>query len=71
LQPLTLNADERIALERLARRRVVSRQFAERARIILECSEGRTNSEVADRMGLAKPTVGNGASAFGLIAFLD
>jgi len=64
LQPLTLSTEERIALERLARRRVVSQQFAERARIILECSRGRSNSEVGDRLGLSKPTVGKWRERF-------
>jgi len=52
LQSLELSDNERAALERMARRRTVSRQFAERVPIVLECGSRKTNSEVADKLGI-------------------
>jgi len=64
LKPIDLSVDERTALERMARRRTVSRQFAERARIILESDRGRSNSEVADALGITMQTVGKWRERF-------
>jgi transposase len=64
LQPLEVSDNERAALERMARRRTVSRQFADRARIVLECGRGKTNSEVADQLGITQHTVGKWRERF-------
>lgn len=64
LQPLVITDVERLELERLVRRRTISHQFAERARIVLECSRGRTNSQVAARLGVSNPTVGKWRERF-------
>src|SRR3954469_18747246 len=57
LPELTLTDDERSTLQRWARRRSSSQALAERCRIVLACAEGASNTEVAQRLGLARPTV--------------
>ncbi|MDR7464219.1 MAG: IS630 family transposase, partial [Armatimonadota bacterium] len=44
LPPLTLTADERETLERWARRPKSAQALALRARIVLACAAGKTNS---------------------------
>ena len=44
-------------LERLARRRRSAAGLALRCRIVLECAQGRTNTAVAERVGVSVPTV--------------
>lgn len=56
---LTLATSERSELERLARRPKSAQAIALRARIVLACAEGETNSEVAAQLGLCGATVGN------------
>ncbi len=58
IPPLELSAEEREALERWVRRPTSAQALALRARIVLNCAEGRTNTAVAAELGLAKPTVG-------------
>ena len=41
--PIVLSAEERVELERLARRRKVAVRVAESARIVLSASEGQQN----------------------------
>jgi transposase len=55
---LTLNAEERAALERLAKRRTSAQATATRARIVLACSGGANNREVARRLGVSEAMVG-------------
>ena len=56
--PLELTDEERIALERLVRRRNVGQALAQRARIVLACAEpGATNSGVAKCLGVSRPSV--------------
>lgn len=58
LLPLGLSADQRRQLQRLARRVHSARALAVRARIVLCCGRGRTNREVARRLGVTCQTVG-------------
>jgi transposase len=55
---LTLTTSERSELERLARRPKSAQALALRARIVLGCAEGATNSAVAARLGICGATVG-------------
>src|SRR5215211_47350 len=57
LPELALSDEERATLERWARRRSSSQALAERCRIVLACAEGASNTEVAARLGVARPTV--------------
>jgi transposase len=57
LAKLTLSVDEREQLERWVRRRKSAQDLALRSKIILECTSGVTNSEVARRMDVSLPTV--------------
>jgi transposase len=64
LQALMISEGERAELERLSRRRTISRQFSERARIVLESGRGCTNTQVAERLGITKATVGKWRERF-------
>ena len=55
---LVLSAEQRVELERLARRRNTAQALALRARIILACAEGGHNTQVAQRFGIFRQTVG-------------
>jgi len=61
---LILTDEERTQLERWARRPKSSQQLGLRARIVLACSDGSTNTQVAERLGIAKPTVGKWRQRF-------
>jgi transposase len=54
---ITLSEVERSTLERLARRRNVSRGDAQRAEIVLRAADGMNNCEIADRVGVTRQTV--------------
>ena len=55
---LTLTAEERSALDRIARRRKAGQALAQRARIVLACAEpGATNMGVACALGVSRPSV--------------
>lgn len=59
-KPITLylTEAERVGLERLVRRRNAGQALAQRARIVLACAEpGATNSDVARRLGVSRPSV--------------
>jgi transposase len=58
LSVLELSAAEMEELRRWERRRKTAQALALRARIILHCAQGGSNSEVAERLGVARPTVG-------------
>lgn len=64
IPPLELALEEREMLERWARRPTTAQALALRARIVLACADGRTNTAVAADLGLAKPTVGKWRSRF-------
>lgn len=55
---LTLTDEEREVLIRYARRATIGQRVAMRARIVLNCAEGFSNSEVARDMRISPPTVG-------------
>lgn len=64
IPPLHLSTEERETLERWARRRTTAQALALRARIVLNCAEGRTNTVVAAELRLAKQTVGKWRTRF-------
>jgi transposase len=57
LEPLVLSEAERRTLESGAKRRKTAQGLALRARIVLACAEGRSNTAVAARLGVSRPTV--------------
>jgi transposase len=57
LPELALTDEERTTLEGWARRRTSSQALAERCRIVLACAQGRSNTEVAQHLGVARSTV--------------
>ena len=61
---LALSEAERETLERWVRRPKTAQALALRARIILACAEGATNSVVAARLALSRPTVGKWRQRF-------
>jgi transposase len=64
-QPLVLCDEERLSLERLAKRRKSAQAMALRARIVLACAEaGVTNLAVAAELGVSPATVGKWRARF-------
>lgn len=61
---LKLTAEERDTLQRWARRPKTAQALALRARIVLACADGKSNTVVSARMRLCKPTVGKWRSRF-------
>ncbi len=71
---LTLNAEERETLQRWARRAKTAQALALRARIVLACAEGKSNTAVGAALRLCKQTVGKWRGRFvakGLDGLLD
>ncbi|WP_218011044.1 IS630 family transposase, partial [Herbidospora mongoliensis] len=64
LTPLVLSQAERSTLENWAKRRSTAQGLAMRARIVLECAEGRSILAVAARLGVARNTVSRWRSRF-------
>src|SRR5712664_2268948 len=64
IPPLLLSREERETLERWVQRPSSAQALSLRARIILTCAQGKTNTAVAQQMHLAKPTVGKWRSRF-------
>lgn len=64
LAPLELTAEEREALRGLARRPKTAQALAVRARIVLACAEGLSNSEVSRRLSVSLPAVGKWRKRF-------
>ena len=56
-KPLILNEEEKRTLESVARQRKAGVAEVTRARIVLGCAGGRTNKEVALKVGVSEPTV--------------
>lgn len=56
--PIVLSPAEQEKLTLIARRHTAQQQEGQRARIVLLCAEGLTNTEVARREGVCLPTVG-------------
>lgn len=61
---LVLSDEERETLGRWARRPKSSQQLALRARIVLACGRGLTNTEVTRELGVTMPTVGKWRQRF-------
>jgi transposase len=57
LEPLVLSEAERRTLENWAKRRKTAQGLALRARIVLACAEGRSNTAVSARLGISRTTV--------------
>jgi transposase len=57
LEPLVLSEDERPILENWVKRRSTAQGLALRARIVLACAEGRSNTVMAARLGISRATV--------------
>jgi len=64
IPPLTLSDHERETLERWARRPTTARALAERARLVLGCAGGKSNTLVAREMRLTKQTIGKWRTRF-------
>ncbi len=64
LEPVVLSEEERATLERWERRPKSAQALALRCRIVLACAEGGHNSEVAERVGVSRLTVGKWRSRF-------
>src|SRR3989440_4257468 len=64
LAVLELTGDEREALRGLARRPKTAQALALRARIVLACADGLSNSEVSRQFGVSLPTVGKWRTRF-------
>lgn len=64
LKELVLSSDERTKLEQWARRPKTSQRLALRARIVLQCASGLTNTQVAAHLQITMPTVGKWRSRF-------
>src|SRR2546423_11636412 len=64
LAVVELAADEWEALQGLARRPKTAQALALRARIVLACADGLSNSEVSRRLGVSLPTVGKWRQRF-------
>ena len=62
--PLTINDEERETLERWNRRPKTAQALAQRARMILGCADGKTNTAVAAELRVSKPTVGKWRARF-------
>jgi len=58
-----LTDEEREQLERWSRRPKTSQALAQRARIILACADGKSNDQIADRIGLIRTQLASGESA--------
>src|SRR5215471_14738727 len=64
IPPLILTTDERDTLERWVRRPTTARALAERARLVLACAAGKTNTVVARELRLTKQTIGKWRTRF-------
>lgn len=64
IPPLTIIADERETLERWTRRASTAQALAQRARLILGCVAGKSNTRVAHELRLTKQTVGKWRTRF-------
>jgi Transposase and inactivated derivatives len=64
LEPLQLTDEERRVLEGWARRRKTAQALALRARIVLACAEGGSNTALAEQLGVRRGTVGTWRSRF-------
>ena len=63
-KPLNLSDEEKHKLESWVRRRTTSQQLALRAKIVLACASGLSNTEVSGQTGVSRPTVGKWRQRF-------
>ncbi len=63
--PLGLTSDERETLEQWSRRPKTSQALAERARIVLACTERKTNTQIAIELRVHRNTVAKWRARFG------
>lgn len=61
---LTLTDDERKTLTSWTRRGKTAQSLAQRARIVLACAEGKSNTDVAEEMRISRLTVGRWRGRF-------
>ena len=64
LVPLNLSDDERRTLEAWSRRRKTAQALAERARVVLACAGGGSNSAVAAELGVSRDMVSKWRARF-------
>jgi len=64
LAQFEVTPQEREVLEGWLRRPTTAQAYAQRARIVLECAQGRSNLEVADRLGVSRLMVGKWRQRF-------
>jgi transposase len=64
LAPLTLSDEERETLLRWARRPKTAQALAFRARVILACAAGGSNTAIAQRLDTTRPTIGKWRARF-------
>jgi transposase len=64
IDPVVLTAQERQVLEGWARRRKTAQALALRSKIVLACAKGASNTEVAEALGISRPTVTKWRSRF-------
>jgi transposase len=62
---LVVSAEDRESLERWTRRRSTAQALALRSRIVLGCSTGMSNTDVAEELHVTNATVGRWRSRFG------
>jgi DNA-binding NarL/FixJ family response regulator len=63
---MQLSDEESVALRAWARRPKTAQALAMRFRIVLACAEGKSNSHVAEDLGVSRPTVTKWRSRFAL-----
>src|SRR5574342_1243147 len=61
---LVLSDEERATLVRWSARRKSAQALALRCRIVLACADGLSNAQVAQKLGVSRPTVGKWRSRF-------
>ena len=64
MPPLTLTEEESETLGQWVRRPKTAQGLAQRARMVLECAKGRTNTAVAAELRVSKGTVGKWRTRF-------
>lgn len=64
LEPLVLTEEQRAMLQSWVRRRTSAQSLAQRARIVLSCATGKSNTAVAQAERCCRPTVGKWRSRF-------